>query len=143
MSEGKKRTQFSETEEFEPFAFQVSPELNEQYLYALQDYHPRYLEETDSTTPWVHPGLLLNQSNLTRSPSFGLNAGMAGVHAKEEVEFFNPAKVGKEFKVTWKVVEEYEKRDKIYTVIQALVVDEDGREILRRKTTGVLAKGQK
>jgi len=141
MSKGKVRSQFSERGELEPYLFQVSTELNEQYLYALQDYHPRYLEETGSGAPWVHPSLLLNQSNLTRSPSFGLKAGMAGVHAKEEVEFLNPAKVGKKFKVTWTVVEEYEKRDKLYTVIEALVVDEDGREILRRKTHGILAKG--
>ena len=62
---------------------------------------------------------------------------------EEEVEFLNPGKVGKKFRVTWKVVEEYEKRDKLYTVIEGLIVDEDGREILRRKTHGVIAKGQK
>jgi hypothetical protein len=133
MSERKEKSQFSGEDGFEPFTFQVTPELNEQYLYAVQDYHPWYLEERDSGSPWVHPGLLLNQSNLTRSPSFGLRAGMAGVHAKEEVEFLNP----------WRVVEEYEKRDKLYTVVEALIVDEDGREILRRKTHGVIAKGQK
>ena len=143
MSERKEKSQFSGEDGFEPFTFQVTPELNEQYLYALQDYHPRYLGERDSGSPWVHPSLLLNQSNLTRSPSFGLRAGMAGVHAKEEVEFLNPGRVGKQFRVTWKVVEEYEKRDKLYTVIEALIVDEDGREILRRKTHGVIAKGQK
>jgi len=142
MSERKERSQFSDEDGFESYAFHVTPELNEQYLYALQDYDPRYLEEGDSP-PWVHPGLLLNQSNLTRSPSFGLKAGMAGVHAKEEVEFLNPGRVGKKFKVTWKVVEEYEKRDKLYTVIEALIVDEDGREIMRRRTHGVIAKGQK
>jgi len=143
MSEKKEKSQFSGEDGFEPFTFQVTPELNEQYLYAVQDYHPRYLEERDSSSPWVHPGLLLNQSNLTRSPSYGLKVGMAGAHAKEEVEFLNPGRVGKQFKVTWKVVEEYEKRDKLYTVIEALIVDEDGREILRRKTHGVIAKGQK
>lgn len=143
MSERKERSQFSDDDEFEPYTFQVTPEFNEQYLYALQDYHPRYLEERNSGTPWVHSGLLLNQSNVTRSPSFGLKAGMAGVHAKEEVEFLHPGKVGKKFKVTWRVIEEYQKRDKLYTVIETVVVDEDGIEILRRRTHGVIAKGQK
>jgi len=143
MGERKEKSQFSGEGGFEPYTFQVTPELNEQYLYALQDYHPRYLEERDSGFPWVHPGLLLNHSNLTRSPSFGLEAGMAGVHAKEEVEFLNPGKVGKKFRVTWKVVEEYEKRDKLYTVIEALIVDEGGTEIMRRRTHGVITKGQK
>ncbi len=143
MSERKERSQFSDKDTFEPYTFQVTPDLNEQYLYAVQDYHPRYLEETDSGPPLVHPSLLLNQSNMTRSPSYALKAGMAGVHAKEEVEFLNPGRVGKEFSVTWKVVEEYEKRDKLYTVVEALIVDQDGVEIMRRKTHGVLAKGQK
>jgi hypothetical protein len=143
MSERKERSQFSDRDGFEPYTFQVTRELNEQYLYAVQDYHPRYLEETDLGPPLVHPSLLLNQSNLTRSPSFGLKAGMAGVHAKEEVEFLNPGRVGKKFRVTWRVVEEYEKRDKLYTVIEALIVDEDGREIMRRRTHGVITKGQK
>ncbi len=143
MNDKTEKSQFSDKDGFEPFTFLVTPELNEQYLYAVQDYHPRYLEVRGSGSPWVHPSLLLNQSNLTRSPSFGLKAGMAGVHAKEEVEFLNPGRVGKQFRVTWKVVEEYEKREKLYTVIETLIVDEDGREILRRKTHGVIAKGQK
>jgi hypothetical protein len=41
------------------------------------------------------------------------------------------------------VVEEYEKRDKLYTVIEALIIDQDGVEIMRRKTHGVIMKGQK
>ena len=143
MSQVKEQNQVSLGGPFEPYTFQVTPELNEQYLFAVQDYDLRYLESTDKDPPVVHPGLLLNQSNLTRSPSFGLRAGMAGVHAKEEVEFLNPGRVGKQFRVTWKVVEEYEKRDKLYTVIEALIVDEDGREIMRRRTHGVIAKGQK
>ena len=142
MSQEKEQNQVSLSGPFEPYTFEVTRELNEQYLYAVQDYHPRYLEETDSGPPLVHPSLLLNQSNLTRSPSFGLKAGLAGVHAKEEVEFLKPGRVGKIFRITWKVVEEYEKRDKLYTVIEALIVDEDGREILRRKTHGVIAKRQ-
>jgi hypothetical protein len=143
MSQEKEQTQVSLNGPFEPYEFQVTPELNEQYVYAVQDYHPRYLEEMDSGPPLIHPSLLLNQSNLTRSPSYGLKAGMAGVHAKEEVEFLNPGRVGKKFRVTWKVVEEYEKRDKLYTVIEALIVDQDGIEILRRRTHGVIMKGQK
>lgn len=143
MSERKGGSQFLDRDEFEPYTFQVTPELNEQYLYAVQDYHPRYLEEKDSDPSLVHPSLLLNQSNLTRSPSYALKAGMAGVHAKEEVEFLNPGRVGKKFRVTWRVVEEYEKRDKLYTVIEALIIDQDGVEIMRRKTHGVIMKGQK
>jgi len=132
--------QSSKQEPFEPFEFHVTPEFNEQYLFAAEDYHPRYLGETDTGPPLVHPGLLLNQSNVTRSPSFSLRGWMAGIHAAEEVEFINPARVGKRFRVTWKVLEEYEKRGRHYTVIEALVAEEDGLEILRRRTHGLLVK---
>jgi acyl dehydratase len=136
MAQSSKQEPF---EPFEPFEFHVTPEFNEQYLFAAEDYHPRYLA-TDSGPPMVHPGLLLNQSNVTRSPSFSLRGWMAGIHAAEEVEFINPAKVGKRFKVTWKVLDEYEKRGRRYTVFEALIVDEDGLEILRRRTHGLLVK---
>ena len=120
-------------EEFEPHELCVTPELNQQCLYGVEDYHPRYLEETELGPPIVHPALLLNQSNATRSPSFSLPPAVAAVHTTEEVEFLNPGRVGKKFRVTWKVVDAYEKRGRPYQVKEALIVDEDGMEILRRR----------
>jgi len=121
--------------EFESYEFQVTPELNDQYRFAVQDYHPRYEEI-------VHPGLLLNYSNLTRSPNFDvvLKSG-AAVHTKEEVEFIKPGKVGQIFKVMWTIIDEYEKRDRLYTVIEAVVVAQEGI-IIRRKTVGFVTKGE-
>ena len=72
-------------------------------------------------------------SNVTRSPSFYLPPGMATIHAKEEVEFLNPGRVNKTFRVTWKVVETYEKRGRPYQTKETLITDEDGVEILRRR----------
>ena len=141
MSEEKERTQFRMNDELEAYEFKVTPDFNQQYLYAVEDYHPRYLEETDAGPPLVHPSLLLNQSNVTRSPSYRLPPGVGGVHAKEEVEFLNPGRVGKTFRVTWKVVDMYEKRGRAYNVFETSVVDEDGVEILRRKLHGVFARG--
>ena len=141
MGEKKELTELGMGQQFEAYEFQVTPDFNQQYLYAVEDYHPRYLEETNLGPPLVHPSLLLNQSNLTRSPSYRLPPGISAVHAKEEVEFLNPGRVGKTFKVTWKVIDAYEKRGKSYSVTAALVVDEDGLEILRRRTHGFLLKG--
>ena len=141
MGEKKELTELGMGQQFEAYEFQVTPDFNQQYLYAAEDYHPRYLEETNLGPPLVHPSLLLNQSNLTRSPSYRLPPGISAVHAKEEVEFLNPGKVGKTFKVTWKVIDAYEKRGKSYSVTEALVVDEDGLEIMRRRTHGLLLKG--
>lgn len=133
MAEKKRADQVGVGEEFEPYEFRVTTEFNQQYLEAVEDYHPRYLQETDLGPPIVHPALLIVQSNVTRSPSFQLPPGMAAVHAKEEVEYLNPGRVGKTFWVCWKVVDVYEKRGRQYQIKEVLITDEDGTEILRRR----------
>ncbi len=129
-------------EEFEPLEFCVTPEFNQQYLEAVEDYHSRYLKETEGGPPTVHPALLINYSNVTRSPSFYLPPGMAAVHAKEEVEFLSTGRVEKTFRVCWKVVDVYEKRGRPYQVKETLIVDEDGIEILRRRITDTYITGK-
>lgn len=142
MAERKGADQVGIGQEFEPYEFRVTPEFNRQYLEAEEDYASRYLQETDGGPPIVHPALLINHSNVTRSPSFHLPPGMAAIHAKEEVEFLNPGRVGKTFRVSWKVVDVYEKRGRPYQVKEALIVDEDGVEILRRMITDTYIAGR-
>ncbi|MBA7696249.1 hypothetical protein ES703_104892 [subsurface metagenome] len=110
MAEKKRADQMGVGEEFEPYEFRVTPEFNQQYLEAVEDFHPRYLQETELGPPIVHASLLVHHSSVTRSPSFYLPPGMACVYAKEEVEYLNPGRVGKTFRICWKVVDIYEKR---------------------------------
>ena len=134
MTERKRTDQVGVGEDFEPLEFYVSSEFNNQYLDALDDHHARY-------SKFVHPGLLIYYSNVTRSPSFYLPPGMATIHAKEEVEFLNPGRVNKTFRVTWKVVETYEKRGKPYQTKETLITDEDGVAILRRRFIDTFMSG--
>ena len=134
MADKKEANQVRPGEEFTTFEFRVTAEFNQQYLEAIEDYHPRYKEI-------VHPALLIAQSNVTRSPSFYLPAGMAAVHAKEEVEYFNPALVGKTFRVSWRVVDVYEKRGRQYQVKDVWITDENSIPILRRKITDTYISG--
>jgi len=133
MGNKKRADQLGIGEEFEPARFAVTPEFNNQYLEAVEDYHERYVRETELGPPIVHPALLLNYCSVTKSPSFYLEPGMAAVVAKDEIEYFNPGRVGKEFQVSWKVVDVYAKRGRSYQVTEIWVVDEDGTEILRRE----------
>ena len=126
-------------EEFEPLEFVATPEMNQQYLYAEEDFHPRYIEGGSDGYPWVHPGLLYNMSNNTRSPSFYLPSGWGEIHAAEETEFLNPARIGKKIRVTWKVIETFEKRGRPWHTLDVLIVDEDGLQIMRRKMTYTFA----
>ncbi len=141
MSEKKRADLYKVGDEFEPLEFRVTPEWNAQFREALEAYYPRYEKETEFGPPIVVPGLLIGNSNITKSPGFRLDPGMAAVHAKEEVEYLNPARVGKKLKVTWKVIDYYEKRGRPYQIKEALIVDEDGVEILRRKITDTYMGG--
>lgn len=133
MSERKSTHLLVAGEEMAPLEFTVTPELNQQYLYAEEDFHPRYLEGDDSDGPMVHPGLLLNMSNRTRSPSFHLGSGWSAMHARDDVWFVNPARVGARLRVTWRVEEVLEKRGRTWHVVDTRMADQEGREILRRK----------
>ena len=141
MADRKRANQVGVGEEFEPYTFRVTPEFNQQYLEAEEDYHARYLQETEAGPAIVHPGLFINHSNVTRSPSFYLPPGMAAVHAKEDIEYLNPGRVGKSFSVHWKVVDTYEKRGRPYQVKETLIIDEDGVEILKRMITDTYISG--
>jgi acyl dehydratase len=119
-------------QEFEPLEFIVTPELNQQYLYAEEDFNPIYLEGTEDRPAIVHPALILNMSNDTKSPSFSIPSDISGLHARDNVLFLNPARVGKKLIVKWKVTDIYSKRERPYKIVETLVSDEDGLEILKR-----------
>lgn len=139
MTAGKSAHLMQVGDEFAPLEFVVTPELNQQVLYAEEDFHPRYIQGTEASPPIVHPGLLLNMSNNTRSPSFYLPEGWAEIHAAEDSVYLNPARVGKKLRVTWKVERTYKKRGRPWHVLDILIVDEDGLEIMRRKMTNTFA----
>jgi hypothetical protein len=118
--------------EFEPLELLVTPELNQQYLYAEEDFNPIYLEQTEGGPPVVHPALVLNMSNDTRSPSFRMPEGIEGLHARDMVTFYSPARVGKKLIISWRIADLYAKRGRPYKVVEVLVKDEDGQIILKR-----------
>lgn len=132
-----------ETRQLAPLEYLVTPELNQQYCYGEEDFKPWYVEETEFGSPIAHPGLILNWSNATRSPAFvrGGPGREGGVHTQDECFWYNPARVGKKIKVTWPTdfSAYYERRGRTYTISEILVVDEDGREIVRRLSRGTLA----
>ena len=123
-------------DEFDPLTFTVTEEMNDQYLYAEQDHHPRYR--------WLaHPGLLLNMSNNTRSPSFYLPPGWAEIHARESLSFLRPANVGDELTVTWKVLQTWEKNEMPWHKVSITVTREkDDKIVLVRLMTNTFTRGE-
>lgn len=118
---------------YEPLLVTVTPEMNQQFLFAQEEFDPRYVEGRDGRPPLVNPALLLQLSANTKSPSFRLAKGTGSVLAEAAVEFLNPAYVGRRLRVDWRVTSEYEKRGRHYYVMEAAMGDdEDRRPILRR-----------
>lgn len=119
---------------YAPLEFSISAELNQQYLFTIEDFDPVYLGTTGAPAQ-VHPMLLLHMSARTRSPSFRLAPGMGSVFAREKVRFLRPAFVDQMLRVSWRIRDVYEKGCRLY---QAMAIDIDGPEpILEREMHSV------
>ena len=132
-------------EAYEGYAFTVTPELNQQCLFAVEDYGRHYLDEQDGQPPLVHPVLLMHMTPRTRSPSFAQAPGMGSALARDQARWLRPARVGQTLRVDWTVNRTYEQRGRIYQDYVACVRDEDGRIVFRRDTSATfftLAKAQ-
>ena len=115
-------------EEFGTVEYVVTPEMVE-----------RFEKGVDNPAVWLDPpsnrGARLNPTVCDRDgsrvyqtkyvPPLGI------LHAKQEYEYLNPPRVGKKVRVKGKVVDRYVKKEREYTVVESVSVDEDGVEIIR------------
>ena len=119
-------------DECAPLNYSVSPELNQQFLFAQEDFDKRYIEEIDGRPPLVHPTILLQMAADTRSPSYKLAPGTGSILAKAKEEFLHPVTIGTPLTVNWRVTDTYEKRGRHYHVIVAETTNNQGTLVLRR-----------
>ncbi len=130
---GKYAHELQAGDEYEPLEFSVTPDLNQQFLYAVEDFNLLYVNGADGKPPLVHPVLLMHMSPRTRSPSYRQAPGMGSAFARDRSTYLHPAYVGTKLHVTWKVSKTYEQRGKIYQDYVALIQDDSGNDILRRE----------
>lgn len=131
--QGKFAHELQAGDRYDPLTFEVTADLNQQFLYAVEDFAPIYLEGRDGRPPLVHPVLLMHMSPRTRSPSYRQAPGMGSAFAREHTRYLHPGYVGSRFTVTWTVTATYEQRNRIYQDYVALIEDEHGRTIMRRE----------
>jgi len=129
-------------DEYEPLFFVVSAELNQQFLYALGNFHPRYIEGRNGLPPLVHPVILLHHTPRTRSPSYRLAPGMGSVFARDRTRFIKPARIGQLLKTSWRIDACYEKRGRLFQDYTARIDDELNAAILDRQMTSVFRMGE-
>lgn len=119
-------------DECAPLSYTVSDELNQQVLFAQEDFDRRYIETSGDRPPLVHPAILLQMAADTRSPSYRLAPGTGSILAKAEEEFLQPVTVGTRLTVRWRVTDKYEKRGRHYHVMVADTTDDSGALVFRR-----------
>ncbi len=122
----------------EPLVLKITPEINQQILESVGCNDKRYKE-------LVHPSLLIGFSNLTRSPSYRLEDGVAAVHTNDEVEFLKEVKVGETITIEWVVTDIYYKRnrdwkDMKHQTILINVINNVKELVLRRRMTDVYVR---
>lgn len=116
----------------EPRFFSISPEVNQQCLFAQEDFHPRYLPRADGEAEIVHPAIALQMLANTKSPSYKVPEHIAAILTETYMQFFEPLRVGKNYVSRWQVARTYTKRDKPYHEIRGEISDEAGRPVARR-----------
>jgi hypothetical protein len=132
MPKGKSVIDMEPGDFFDPFEFTCTPELNQQYCFAEEDFHPRYITGENGEKPIAHPGFMLNMSNSTKSPSHWMPPGFMGLQAGEDNEFIRPMYVGEHFKVTWQITETWEDHGRKFRLTDTKVIDDNGDIRLRR-----------
>lgn len=124
-------------EDYAPLEFSVTSELNQQFLYALEDFGAAYLRSPDGEPAIIHPVILLHMSARTRSPSFVLAPNMGSVFASDRVDFCNVARVGDQLRVSWKIRDVYERRGKLYQALSTEIRNSSDEQILTREAHSV------
>ena len=120
-------------ESYAPLRFIVTQDLNQQFLFAVEDFNPLYLSGQDARSPIVHPVLLMHMTPRTRSPSYRQAPGMGSAFARDRSKYLRPAYEDLEYEVTWTVTRTYEQREKIYQDYVAEIHDAEGNMVLRRE----------
>ena len=120
---------------FGPVEIVVSRETNDQFMFAMQDYDPRYTTGTGE----VHPGAVIS---IAMGAYFGnvVAPGWTGRHAGDEVQFVAPIYVGEKLLATFAVADRFESKGRPGWVRECEIRGADGTLRLKRRSYSLLLK---
>lgn len=121
-----------------PLKTTITPKLNKQFLGALSCALPMYEKI-------VHPSILIGMSNITRSPSYCLDNGVAAVHVYDEIEFSDRCLVGDTLFIIWDVTDIFYKRNKnwkdvLHQVVESKIFNGEGCEVAKRRIIDIFVR---
>ena len=111
--------------------FQITPQMQQNYLEALEDSAPLYIEGNSTEAPIAHPVLVVNYAFAAE----WIGSFAQHVHAKNYVRFLAPTRVGKRIIARSRVYDKYIRRGRTYVTTQFTCIDEDGLEVVHCRWT--------
>jgi hypothetical protein len=129
---GKYAHELAVSDPIEPRRFTVSSLMNQQRLFAQEDFHPRYLPNERGEAEMVHPALVIQMLANTSSPSYRVPENIGTVLSEAQTQFIRPLRVGEEYVTAWQIARIYVKRGRPYQEIKAEITDADGHPVVRR-----------
>lgn len=126
------------------YDYRLTPSRILRHIEAAEDNHPWYGQTSPFGGAFVSPAVCAN--DMFMLPGFlrdiygqaadgALTNRATFFHTKTELDFLTPARPNKIIRVSGKVVNKYVKRERCWVVLESLSVDEDGKEILRNRST--------
>jgi acyl dehydratase len=126
-------------EEFGPLEIVITDHALKSYAYAIDDYHPWYLDDSPFGGP-VAPAALLTRPLLDLL-QLGYDATrLRALHVREELELFGPLKVDQRVSLRARVEDRFVKRGEPYVVLVAWACDEHGKTLISTKQ-GLILRG--
>lgn len=126
------------------YDYRLTPSRILRHIEAAEDNHPWYGQTSPFGVAFISPAVCANDIFMLpgllrdicgQALTVPLTNRAMFFHTKAELDFIAPARAGKIIRVSGKVVNKYVKRGRCWVVLESLSVDEDGREILRNRST--------
>ena len=118
--------------EFSPFEFKITKEMVKDFMDTTGDYNPFYYDEQAAKAagfagPIAPPALANIFGRQAYLQDYIMPGG--GILARQDLEFFFPARVGETLTIVAQVIERYVKREKNYVTIQSIARNEEERVV--------------
>jgi acyl dehydratase len=120
-------------------AITITEQMVDAYAAAVGDFNPLFMEADAAGRRTAHPELLPKQAmDRLWTPLFDR---MPNIRAKQAYTFLAPVRTGETYRVIGSVADKYEKRGRLFVVLEAVFTNEQGDEVLRdRRTQLVLSE---
>jgi hypothetical protein len=102
---------------------------------AIESSHPWYFEDSPYGGRLAPPTIFDNDTLRMLDEQY---ERFGNIHAKQAWEFFSPARLGTQVRLTVRVIDKYIRRNRPYLVMELVAVDEDGLTLCRSTHTSLM-----